>query len=258
MALGYERDYFVARQHGWDVSADIVADVMLGLFPVRSVVEVGCGTGNLLAAFSRRAVTDVLGLDGPNVPYDLLCIPEHFVRRWDIDDLAPLPRRFDLACALEVGEHVAPDAAGNLVALLTAAAPVVLFGAAIPGQGGPGHVNEQRQSWWAAKFAARGYLAVDCIRPAVWGVPDTEWYYAQNILVYCRPELVPEGHAPVAARLYLDLVHPRVAEALLRGPDSITSAVRALRRDGGALLRALRRRLLFNARATGAAHASVG
>ncbi len=258
MAVGYERDYFIARQHGWDVSAEIVADLVLGLFAVRSVVEVGCGTGNLLAAFRRRGVADVVGLDGPNVPRDLLCIPEQLVRRWDLDQLAPLPRRFDLACALEVGEHVAPGAAADFVRLLTAAAPVVLFGAAIPGQGGPGHVNEQRQSWWAAKFAAQGYVAVDCVRPAVWGVADMEWYYAQNILAYCRPELVPDGHAPVISRLHLDLVDPRVAAALLRGPDSMKAAARALRRDVGAVLRALRRRMLFNSRSSRPAHARVG
>ncbi len=69
---------------------------------------------------------------------------------------------------------------------------------------------------------------------------------------------MPEGHAPVASRLYLDLVDPHVAEALLRGPDSMKSAVRALRRDGGALLRALRRRISFNSRSARPAHAGVG
>lgn len=258
MALGYERAYFVARQHGWDVSADVIAGRMLDLFSIGSVLEVGCGTANLLAAFHRRAVADVFGLDGPNVPRDLLRVPADLVASWDLDRLTPLPRRFDLACSLEVGEHLPEAAAEDFVGLLTTAAPLVLFGAAIPGQGGPGHLNEQRQSWWAAKFAARGYVAVDCIRPAVWGVPDTEWYYAQNVLVYCRPELVPPGHAPVVGRLYLDLVHEQVAAPLLRGPDSIKGAVRAFRRDGGALLRALRRRMMFNSGIVRPAHASVG
>lgn len=243
MALGYDRAYFVARQHGWNVSAEVVAAVMTGLFRIGSVLEVGCATGNLLAAFRRHGIEDVLGLDGPNVPRDLMCLPEPLVQGWDLDQLTPLPRGFDLACSLEVGEHVPASAADEFVRLLTAAAPVVLFGAAIPGQGGPGHVNEQRQSWWAAKFAVAGYVAVDCIRPAIWNVPDTEWYYAQNILVYCRPDLVPRGHAPVTAPLYLDLVDARVAVPLRRGPDSISGAVRAFRRDGVALAQALRRRI---------------
>ena len=258
MALGYERAYFIARQQGWTTSAEAVADVVLGLFPVRSVVEVGSGTGNLLSAFQRRGVADVLGLDGPNVPRDLLCIPPAQVRRWDLHDLAPLPRRFDLAASLEVAEHLPLAAAEDFVRLLVAAAPVVLFGAAIPGQGGPGHVNEQRQSWWAERFARHGYVAIDCIRPAVWNVPGMEWYYAQNILVYCVPELIPPGYAPVSSPLYLDLVDERVAAPLRRGPDSIMGAVRAMVRDARALLRALMRRMRINSASSRPARASVG
>lgn len=259
MALGYERNYFIARQHGWTVSADAVAHVMLALFPIRSVVEVGCGTGNLLAAFRRRGIGDVLGLDGPNVPRDLLCIPPEQTVAWNIDQLAPLPRHFDLACSLEVAEHLPEAAAGDFVRLLVEAAPVVLFGAAIPGQGGPGHLNEQRQSWWAERFARHGYVVVDCVRPAIWQVQNLEWYYAQNILVYCRPEKMPLGHAPVPHQLYLDLVDERVAGPLRRGPDSISSALRALARDARALGRALRRRQgLFNSGPMRPVRGSVG
>ncbi len=258
MALGYDRAYFVARQQGWTVSAEAVAKVLMPLFPIRSVVEVGSGTGNLLAAFRAHGVTDVLGLDGPNVPRDLMLLPPEQVQAWDLDQLAPLPRRFDLACALEVGEHLPEAAATRFVRMLTAAAPVVLFGAAIPGQGGPGHVNEQRQSWWADRFAAEGYVAVDCVRPAIWDVPGVEWYYAQNILVYCRPAQVPAGHRPVTSRLYLDLVAERVVVPLVRGPDSIKGALRGFRRNGAALARAMRRRIRFNSPPVAPARESVG
>jgi SAM-dependent methyltransferase len=242
MAWGYEREYFVMKQRGWTISAEAVVPVMLGLFPIRSAVEVGCGTANLLEVLTRHGVTDVLGLDGPDVPRDLLRIPAEQVRTWDLARLAPLERRFDLACTLEVAEHQPPESAEDFVRLLVAAAPVVLFSAAIPGQGGPGHLNERRQSWWARLFARHGYVAVDCIRPAIWETPGLEWYYAQNIVVYCLPELVPPGHAPVRFPLQLDLVHDRVFEPLVRGPDSISSSVRAIGRDLGALTRAVARR----------------
>lgn len=243
MAWGYERDYFISRQHGWDASAELVAAELLRLFSIRSAVEIGCGTANLLAALTRHGVPDVLGLDGPDVPQDMLCIPATQVRRWDVTRIAPLDRRFDLACTLEVAEHVPPALAAGFVEMLTRAAPVVLFGAAIPGQGGPGHVNEQRQSWWAGLFAGHGYVPVDCIRPAIWGRPDLEWYYAQNILVYCTPDRVPAGRTPVRFPLYLDLVDDRVMAPLVRGPDSILGSLRALRRDTGALTRAIARRV---------------
>lgn len=243
MAWGYDREYFIARQAGWDSSAAVLAPLLLSLFQVRSAVEVGCGTANLLAALSRLGVPDVLGLCGPDDPPDLMRVAPDRLRAWDLGQLAPLGRRFDLACSIEVGEHIAAERAEQFVALLVAAAPVVLFGAAITGQGGPGHVNEQRQAWWAARFARHGYVPVDCIRAAIWGTPGLEWYYAQNLLIYCTPDMVPPGHAPVTSALYLNLVHDRVMQPLLRGPDSIGSATRALRRDGAALARAVRRRV---------------
>ena len=243
MAWGYDRDYFISRQHGWDASAEALVPVLLGLFPVHSAVEIGCGTANLLEVLGRHGVSDLLGLYGPDDPADMMRLPPTQLAAWDLDRLAPLPRRFDLACTLEVAEHLPEAAAAAFVAMLVAAAPVVLFSAAIAGQGGPGHVNERRQAWWAALFARHGYVPVDCIRPAIWGVPDLEWYYAQNLLVYCIPEMVPAGHAPVTIPLYLNLVHDRVMQPLLRGPDSIGGAVRAMRRDGAALARAVRRRI---------------
>ncbi len=242
MAWGYDRGYFIDRQPGWDASAAALVAELRCLFELASAVEIGCGTGNLLAAFVRHGVADVLGLVGPDTPEELMCLPPAQRRAWDLDLLAPLDRRFDIACSLEVAEHVAPADAERFVAMLVAAAPVVVFGAAIPGQGGPGHVNERRQSWWAARFARHGYVAVDCIRSALWGTPGLEWYYAQNVLVYCLPRLVPAGHAPVTCPLYLDLVDERVMAPLLRGPDSIKGAVQALRRDLRALRQALARR----------------
>jgi SAM-dependent methyltransferase len=238
----YDRAYYLAKQEGWSGSAGVIVPALLRAFPVRSAVEFGCGTGNLLATFARFGVVDVLGVDGGHVPRDLLNIaPEQF-RAADLHTLQSVGRRFDLACSLEYAEHLPPSRAASFVALLADAAPVVLFSAAVPGQGGLGHVNEQRQSYWAALFAEHGRVPVDCIRPAIYGAPGAEWYYAQNTIVYCPPAMVPQGFAPVANPLYLDLLDDRVFGALTRDPDSISGALRALRRDAAALQSALRRR----------------
>jgi hypothetical protein len=243
MAWGYDRAYFASRQQGWDVSAAALVPLLLRLFAIRSAVEVGCGTANLLEVLQRHGVSDVLGLDGPDVPRDLIRLPVEKIRSWDLHHLEPIGRRFDLAISIEVGEHEPEAAAPDFVRLLVQAAPVVLFSAAIPGQGGPGHITERRQSWWAALFARHGYVAVDCVRPAVWDTPGLEWYYAQNMLVFCTPALIPDGHVPVRLPLYLDLVDDRVFEPLVRGPDSIKSSARALQRDVLALTRAFGRRV---------------
>ena len=239
----YGLDYYAGKDEGWAAMAAAIVPAMLRCFPAASVGEFGCGTGASLAACAAAGATDILGVDGAHVPRDLLRIPPERFRAADLLTLGDIGRRFDVSCSLEFAEHLPPSRAAGFVELLVRAAPVVLFSAAIPGQGGLGHVNEQRQSWWAALFAGHGYVPVDCIRPALWGLADAPWYYAQNALAYCLPDHVPAGLQAVTVPLYLDLVDDRVYDTLLNPPDSISGSVAAMRRHGMALTRAVGRRL---------------
>ncbi len=103
-----------------------------------------------------------------------------------------------MACSLEVAEHLPRLSAEGLIASLVNLAPVVMFSAAVPNQGGLSHINEQPQSFWARLFASHNYLALDCIRPKVFGARNVEWWYRQNTLVYCRPDKLPAGMSPVS------------------------------------------------------------
>jgi hypothetical protein len=62
----------------------------------------------------------------------------------------------------------------------------VLFSAAIPFQGGTGHVNEQWPNYWADLFRNHDYVAIDCIRRRIWDNESVEWWYAQNCLIYAK------------------------------------------------------------------------
>ena len=65
-------------------------------------------------------------------------------------------RRFDLVNCLEVAEHLDASRADSFVDDLCALGDVVVFSAAIPGQGGTHHVNEQFQSYWQERFRRNG------------------------------------------------------------------------------------------------------
>ena len=70
---------------------------------------------------------------------------------------------------LEVAEHIPPECADIFVESLTwGLAPVIMFSAAVPGQGGTLHLNEQWPAYWASKFAQHGYVLIDCLRPQLW------------------------------------------------------------------------------------------
>lgn len=184
--------------------------LVLGLFPSDSVVDIGCGVGSWLRAFAECGVADIAGYDGSYVDQSLLMIPPEQFNPVDLRHEVALPGRFDLAVSLEVAEHLPDTCAHRFVGALTSAAPVVLFSAAVPGQGGTDHINEQWQDYWRALFASRDYQPVDCIRPAIRGDQDVEFWYQQNIIAYCSPEVLRRRSdlAPVPEHISLNLVHP--------------------------------------------------
>ena len=106
----------------------------------------------------------------------------------DLNRPLPVTGRFDLAMCLEVVEHLPPDAGDAVVASLCALADTVLFSAAVPGQGGTGHLNEQWPEHWCERFLRHGFIHVDCVRPAVWTDERVSWWYRQNTLLFLRPE----------------------------------------------------------------------
>lgn len=179
----------------------------------RSVVELGCGTGEWLAGFVRAGVDEVLGLDLPEAAEAGLAVaPEQFMAA-DLTDPPALHREFDLALTMEVAEHLPYELAEAFVAYVCALAPAVLFGAAVPLQGGEQHHNEQYPEFWAELFAVYGFQPVDCFRKLYWNEPEASWFYAQNALLYARPEtlngfphLMPFAYATDPERLVM--LHP--------------------------------------------------
>jgi SAM-dependent methyltransferase len=183
-----------------------------------SVLDVGCGTGSWLAEFRAHGVLDVLGLDGAWVPRQQLQIPDHLFVPTDLEHNIVLERTFDLAICLEVAEHLPPESAARLVANLVHLAPIIVFSAAVPGQGGEHHVNEQWPSYWTALFVSHGYAGFNDLRLRLWDQPDVEVWYRQNTMCYLS-EAARREHPHIAHRAdggTLSIVHPEMFRRLAR------------------------------------------
>jgi SAM-dependent methyltransferase len=160
----------------------VVPEVMRLLRPA-TVVDVGCGEGHWGAVFEALGA-EVVGVDGDYVPADRVLV-SRFVPA-DLEAGLPDLGRFDLAVCLEVIEHLTPAGGDRLVTWLAARADTLLFSAAVPGQGGDGHLNEQPHSYWIERFAAQGFEADEHWRDRFAGNPAIEWWYRQNLLLIRR------------------------------------------------------------------------
>jgi hypothetical protein len=208
-------------------SARELVPMLLAEFNPRSVVDVGCGDGSWLSIFRECGIADTLGFDGDYVDRKSLRIPPDAFVAHDLTQPLVLGRRFDMAMSLEVAEHLPASAASTFVKTLTSLSDRIIFSAAVPGQGGLHHVNEQWPDYWAALFAEVGFIAVDSLRPKIWNSTQVQWWYAQNTIVYEKPNIDAAG-APSSAVAPLPLIHPgmfqkhqKIARSLLTSPRTL-------------------------------------
>jgi SAM-dependent methyltransferase len=218
-------------------SAQHVVPLVSSLIHPSSVVDVGCGSGAWLDVFRQHGAARILGLDGPHVDPSWLCIPKCCFRAVDLSHPFQLAESFDLAVCLEVAEHLPKQSARGFIRSLVRLAPVVLFSAAVPLQGGTHHINEQWPAYWQDLFATHGYRMLDLIRKEIWSKPEVQFWYRQNILLFMREDLVksqPRFQAAASLAGDLILMHREILErqfglrALLRHLPR--SAFRAARR----------------------------
>jgi len=211
----YDRAFFAEQVIGAARSAEVVVPLVMKIVTdVRSVVDVGCGAGGWLAQFKQAGVPRVLGLDGgAAAEHDQLEIePEEF-RVANLEQDIDLDDSFDLCLCIEVAEHLTDHAAPVIVRNICRLADVVLFSAAIPGQGGTHHLNERWPSYWVDLFASAGYEVLDVVRGRIWNDKRVEWWYRQNLLLFAnKTGLSRVAQSAVAGRdsrsTPLDIVHP--------------------------------------------------
>lgn len=211
----YTAHYYRFVESGSLRSARQLVPLLVALLQPNRVLDVGCGTGAWLLAFQENGVADVFGIDLDSVPVDaLLVAADRFAR---VPTLAPFEsgRNFDLVVCLEVAEHLPERDAEAFVDSLTRSGPVVAFSAAIPGQGGTGHVNEQWPDYWAAIFGRRDFVCIDCLRSRIWNNAEIAFWFRQNILLFVDRSHVQRlasalGHGYEDAASPLAVVHPEL------------------------------------------------
>lgn len=203
-------DKYAQIREGIQSSAAVVVPLVYKLVEPGRVLDVGGGEGWWSAEFAKLGAKCVC-LD-ESVTENTAGHAGVEMRHLDLEAIPRAPEdveTYDLAVCLEVAEHLAPDHADEFVAFLCRSAPAILFSAAVPGQGGHGHLNEQWPSYWAERFHRRGFAVTDTLRWQIWDDGRVEPWYRQNILLAARREWLTERHITFK-RSPRDVVHPDI------------------------------------------------
>ena len=177
----------------------------------KTVVDFGCGRGTWLEMALSHGANRVLGLDTHALENETQLVPVQYV---DLSQLVHLDEKFDVALCLEVAEHLPPSCAPTLVSSLCQAANIVVFSAAIPGQGGMYHLNEQAPAYWHALFLAHHFDCYD-FRSLFWDDALIQPWYRCNTLVFAHRDAADRLGALAQYKVQspLHLVHPDIFEA---------------------------------------------
>ena len=218
----YTSDFFDTHCEGSLRSARVVLGEVSKFHTLKLVVDIGCGSGCWSKASIELGAREVVAIDGEYIDSTRLVIPLSAFRVCDLEresltTVIPLDTKFKLVICVEVAEHLSSARSEFFIAEICHFGDLVLFSAAVPGQGGVHHVNEQWPEFWASLFQKNGFACFDFIRRDLWTRQDIEYWYAQNVMLFARRGsrsfdslslIAPPTVQPWA------VIHPRLYERL--------------------------------------------
>lgn len=164
-----------------------LARIMYEHFEPKSVVDFGCGIGSYLEVFKSNGC-DVRGFeygyDAAKPQYDKVGLREE-ITFGDVTKQISVDKKYDLAICIEVAEHIPTSKSDVLIDNIVNSVSDdgnIFFTAALPGQGGTGHINCQPKSFWIDKFLQRG-----------WGLAEEHKYIDNDMVPVRQPSEDPNS-----------------------------------------------------------------
>lgn len=208
--IEYDANFYRITRPERERSVNALMPIIMAKYHPQTIVDVGCGEGLWLKkAKEIDPGVGIVGIDSSPDVRKILEIPQDSYYECDLHQGIPNNPlfKYDLALCLEVAEHIAPNDGYKLVEWLCNNATIIVWSAAIPGQTGVGHINEQWQHFWEVSFARYSYEASLDLRNEIWEEGLIAPYYRQNIIEYHNVGPFLPVH-----KNNIDVVHPEMWE----------------------------------------------
>ncbi|WP_280570269.1 hypothetical protein [Chromohalobacter sp. 296-RDG] len=215
MSTQYKDQFYEQRDRKTRKSAGEILGTIWPHIDIKNVLDIGCGVGTWLDVANKMGALNATGLEGPWVKNQETYVDKNKITLIDFENLELdlSEQEIDLTIWLEVAEHLTQEASDDIISKLRHSSQTVLFSAAIPGQGGRGHINEQWQSHWIDCFRRNGYIPYDYLRKIIWTNEDIPFWYRQNIFLFSRTEIESLNDCKITGEHRLaNLVHPALFE----------------------------------------------
>jgi SAM-dependent methyltransferase len=158
------------------------------IFNPRSVIDVGCGTGALLAQLKQNGL-EIRGFEYSDAGIARCREKGVSVEKFDLESADVIEGKCDLTVSFEVAEHLPEALADNYVRVICQFSPIVIMSAATVGQGGKDHVNEQPHAYWIEKIQRRGFDYDEATSHQIrveWAEQGVATWYVNNTMVFKR------------------------------------------------------------------------
>ncbi len=189
---GRDLDYFynddfattAYRNKSW---CEEFGNIIIKLFNPKSVIDFGCGSGDLLAAFEKRGI-EVLGIDGSRANFRHLKININNFLLFDIRKAYKSRKKYDLCFCLEVAEHIEEEYSDILIKSLASSSSSIVFSVEPAAESGVRHINLKPYEWWISKFNREKFILdkplTEYLKQEMAKVGGIQDWYIRNLLVF--------------------------------------------------------------------------
>lgn len=147
-------------------------------FNVKQMLDIGCGPAGMVE-FANHIGIYALGIDG-----DKNLKEKSYVKYHDFNDgELLLDQKFDLIYSIEFLEHVYEKYIPNYMPLFQKGNNIFVS-AAVPGQGGWHHVNEQNKDYWIEIFSQYGFTYQQEVVDSIIDISKNKDFMKKNMMFF--------------------------------------------------------------------------